>query len=225
MGNTVASRRDRSPAERRAAQHGWSLYARSGARKYVNADERARIIAVLERLEPGRALFVGTLLWTGARISEVLALTPASFQVASGIVALRTLKRRRFAVREVPMPTELMEALDAHFGLGRAQREEGASTSRLWAFCRVTAWRIVASVMAEAGVKGQPACPRGLRHGFGVGTLQAGVPVTLVQRWLGHARLSTTAIYAEVSGPEEQAFAERYWRSMPRRGGRLQRPR
>jgi site-specific recombinase XerD len=50
-----------------------------------------------------------------------------------------------------------------------------------------------------------------MRHGFGVGTLQSGVPITLVQRWLGHARLSTTAIYADVSGAEEMAFAERFW--------------
>lgn len=55
------------------------------------------------------------------------------------------------------------------------------------------------------------ACPRGLRHSFGVGTLQAGVPITLLQRWLVHARLSTTEIYANVIGPEEISFATRFW--------------
>jgi integrase len=122
------------------------------------------------------------------------------------------LKRRRPAVREVPIPPELMRALDACFHLAEAQREEEAAGQRLWLFCRETGWRIVKGVMKRAGVHGHPACPRGLRHGFGVGTLQAGVPITLVQRWLGHARLSTTAIYAEASGPEEQALAERFWR-------------
>ncbi len=33
----------------------------------------------------------------------------------------------------------------------------------------------------------------------------------LIQRWLGHARLSTTAIYADVVGPEEVVFAARVW--------------
>jgi hypothetical protein len=48
---------------------------------------------------------------------------------------------------------------------------------------------------------------RGLRHAFGVGTLQSGVPLNLVQRWLGHARIRTTAIYIGAIGPEEVTFA------------------
>jgi site-specific recombinase XerD len=38
------------------------------------------------------------------------------------------------------------------------------------------------------------------------------VPLTLTQRWLGHARISTTAIYTELCGPEELAFASQFWR-------------
>jgi site-specific recombinase XerD len=66
--------------------------------------------------------------------------------------------------------------------------------------------------MHRSGITGRCACPRGLRHAFGVGTLQRGVPLNLVQRWLGHARMSTTAIYREVVGPEEAAFASLFWR-------------
>jgi integrase len=65
---------------------------------------------------------------------------------------------------------------------------------------------------ASADINGRRASLRGLRHAFGVGSLQAGVPLNLVQPWLGHARMTTTAIYAEASGPEETAFAERLWR-------------
>jgi integrase/recombinase XerD len=35
-----------------------------------------------------------------------------------------------------------------------------------------------------------------------------------VQRWLGHASLRTTAIYADVMGPDERAFAARMWDRM-----------
>jgi site-specific recombinase XerD len=53
--------------------------------------------------------------------------------------------------------------------------------------------------------------PTRLRHGFGVDTLQASVPLNMVQKWMGHARISTTAIYADASGEEETAFAARFW--------------
>ena len=65
--------------------------------------------------------------------------------------------------------------------------------------------------MAAAGISGTPAMPKGLRHGFGVNAFQANVPPHLVQRWLGHASLRTTAIYADVIGPDERAFAARMW--------------
>jgi hypothetical protein len=36
-------------------------------------------------------------------------------------------------------------------------------------------------------------------------------PPNLAQRWLGHARISTTAIYSAASGPEELFFMKRFW--------------
>ena len=66
-------------------------------------------------------------------------------------------------------------------------------------------------MMMKAGIFGAPAMPKGLRHGFGVCAFQANVPPHLVQRWLGHASLKTTAIYADVMGPDERAFAARMW--------------
>jgi integrase len=121
------------------------------------------------------------------------------------------LKRRRHVVREVPIPPELMAALDRHFRIGEALRDSGRAQVRLWPWRRETAWRIIKGVMLASRICGSPACPRGLRHAFAVGALQAGVPLNLVQRWLGHARIDTTAIYASACGPEEQAFAERFW--------------
>jgi len=156
-------------------------------------------------------LFSLLLAWTGGRVSEVLAVRASSFQIERNLVALRTLKRRRPHVREVPISPGLMAAIDRHFHLQELQRNPETANQRLWPWSRVTAWRVVKGAMLEAGIVGRPACPRGLRHGFGVGTLQASVPLNLVQRWMGHARISTTAIYTEVSGDEEAAFAARFW--------------
>jgi integrase len=192
-----------------------SLYAASpfaaAERKYLNHAERRRVLAATDALDIRPALFALTLVWSGARISEVLALTPASFQIERSLVAFVTLKRRRWSVREVPIPPALMEMIAQEFSLTEIQDDPAASRQRLWTMSRTTAWRVVKRLMEVAGVIGRGACARGLRHSFGVGTLQAGVPITLLQRWLGHARLSTTEIYANAIGPEELSFASQFW--------------
>ena len=55
------------------------------------------------------------------------------------------------------------------------------------------------------------ASPKGLRHGFGAAAVTAGTPLNLVQNWLGHAQLSTTAIYADAVGAEEKDIARHMW--------------
>ncbi len=50
--------------------------------------------------------------------------------------------------------------------------------------------------------------PKGLRHGSGVAAVQAGIPLNMVQTWLGHAQLSTTAIYADAVGAEKHWIME-----------------
>jgi integrase/recombinase XerD len=65
--------------------------------------------------------------------------------------------------------------------------------------------------MAAAGLDGPQASPNGLRHGFGVAAVSAGIPLNLVQKWLGHAQLTTTAIYADATNAEEKDIARRMW--------------
>jgi integrase len=187
-----------------------SLYTQTGSRKYLNADERRRVLRAAAALPRDQALFVLTLAWTGARVSEVLALTTSSFQIESGLVAVRTLKRRRHHVREVPISPKLMAALDEHFRLTAIQRDPQCADRRLWPWHRVTAWRIVKRVMRVAGLSGKNACPKGLRHAFGVATLGV-VPPNIRQKWMGHARPETTDLYSAVCGPEELAFAAQFW--------------
>ena len=212
MSRNVAARMSRNPAGRGRDYHPsepTALYTAAGARKYLNADERRRFLATLGELRPEEALFARLMFWTGARVSELLALRLSHFQLDAGLVAIRTLKRRRHSVREVPLPPTLVAELARH---ARDVSLPASADPLLWQLHRVTAWRFVKGVMRQAGIAGPQASPRGLRHGFAIAALQAGVPLTLLQRWMGHSRLSTTAIYLAVSGPEERELAARFWR-------------
>ena len=44
-----------------------------------------------------------------------------------------------------------------------------------------------------------------------IAAVSAGIPLNLVQKWLGHAQLTTTAIYADATGAEEKDIARRMW--------------
>lgn len=188
-----------------------SLYLADGSRKYLNLSERSLLLRRLGSLPRELRLFVLMLMWTGARISEVIALTPESIQVEAEVIAIRTLKRRRRVVREIPLPRVFVQELDACFAIRKRQRDESCAREPIWPFHRVTGWRYIKHAMERAGISGIRASPRGLRHCFGVATLAAGVPLNVVQRLLGHASIKTTTIYTEASGPEERAIVQRFW--------------
>jgi integrase len=129
------------------------------------------------------------------------------------MIVLETLKKRRTGVyRGVPLPGRVLEAIDLVHGVRELQRKRRRGRDvRLWPVSRTTAWRRVAEVLDAAGIEGPQSSPKGLRHGFGVQAVSSGVPLNLVQRWLGHAQLSTTAIYADAVGAEERGLMARMW--------------
>ena len=81
----------------------------------------------------------------------------------------------------------------------------------LWNIDRITAYRWVKQVMNEAGIYGPQACPKGLRHGFGIHAVLSGIQIHMLQKWMGHADIRTTAIYATAVGREEFKLAEQMW--------------
>lgn len=68
--------------------------------------------------------------------------------------------------------------------------------------------------MHKAGIAETLCKPKALRHAFAVEAGQKGIPLNIVQRWLGHARIETTAIYASAIGDEERNLARRAWSSL-----------
>lgn len=187
-----------------------TLYSARGQRKYLSADERRRFLATaMAWPRPELRTLCLVLAHTGYRISEALALTPSAIAIADGFISIRCLKKRRGAVvyREMPIPGDLAEAISSVHALDASDR-----SARLWRLSRSRAWQLVKAVMRAAGIADGPhATPKGLRHGFGLHAIRSGVPLNLVQKWLGHASLATTAIYLQALGSEEREFAARMW--------------
>lgn len=184
------------------------LYDRHTQRLYINAEERHRFVAAAGREVPTIRAFALTLLYTGCRLSEARELTRASFQLPARQVSIRSQKKRQVChMRELPIPSELVDAIEAMpISTSGFLWEQGGGM-----LPRITAYRWIKRLMTAAAIDGPQATAKGLRHGYGVHAIRSGVPVTLLQRWMGHSSLSTTAIYTHVLGAEELEIADWMW--------------
>ena len=198
---------------------GMRLHDPAGQRLYLNAEERAAFLAVVRRQPARDRTLCETLHFTGCRPSELLEITPARVDLSGGTIAIRSLKKRMDAAgrqkvvyRSVPVPPDCLDTLNTAHGLREAQRSRRQAGLPIWPLSRVRVWQIVTRIMIEAGIpEGPQRSPKGLRHGFGINATVHGIPLNMVQKWMGHAQLSTTAIYADAVGKEEQDIAARMW--------------
>ncbi len=182
------------------------LFDATGERKYLTPEQRQSFLRAAENAPSEVHTFCLTLGLTGCRLSEGLALVAPRVDRAAGLLIFESLKKRRRGIfRAVPVPGDFLRTLDAVHNLSTLGNE------RLWKWSRTTAWRRVTEVMEAAAIRGLYASPKGLRHGFGINATTKEVPLNMTQKWMGHARLETTAIYADAVGPEEFKIAERMW--------------
>lgn len=135
------------------------LYNEKAHRLYLNADERRRFEVAARDATDSMAALALTLLYTGCRISEALELSREVIQVDPGVITFRTLKRRSASYREVPVPDELAAQL-----LALATRPPHPESDKIFVhlLCplrRITAYRWIKLLMADAGIHGAHACP------------------------------------------------------------------
>lgn len=187
------------------------LFDSEGNRLYLTESERSQFLAAAGKADRETRTFCTVLHATGCRITEGLQLTPARIDFAARAINFRTLKkRRRIVYRAVPVSGAVLDTLDLVHGLQEAGKRK--SEELLWSWSRSTAWRRVLEVMIAAGIeKGPHRCPKGLRHGYGIHAISRGVPLNMLSKWMGHADIKTTAIYANALGDEQRAIAARMW--------------
>ncbi|MEP2785050.1 MAG: site-specific integrase [Pseudoruegeria sp.] len=196
-----------------------TLYDPQGNRLYLNAEERAAFLAAARQRPARDRTLCETLHFTGCRPSELIEITPARIDLSGGTVTLRTLKKRKdsagnqkTAYRAVPVPPEYLDTLNTAHGIREAQKSIKRMNTPVWPLTRQRVGQIVRTVMKEAGiVEGKHRCPKGLRHGYGINATTNGIQLHMLQKWMGHADMKSTAIYATAIGQEEQEIAARMW--------------
>ena len=189
------------------------LFDREGSRLYINEKERSDFLKAAGYRDPVQCAFAEMLTYTGCRIAEALELTVNRIDLGGNTVTLRSLKKRRGDVfRVVPLPPDYVDSLQRTFSIRKAQKRRNSVEEVLFPWSRRHGWKIITDVMKEAGIPPGPhRTAKGLRHGYGIHAIASGVPVTQVQKWMGHAQLSTTAIYLDFVGEEASDLAAKMW--------------
>ena len=147
------------------------------------------------------------LMWTtGARISEVLALTPASF-IDDGYdygVILKTLKQRpgrpskasiqRSPKRYIPIVDYTMkDRIQSFLYAGKFRKME-----RIFPMTRQTVNRHISTLVERVGGSPFPISNHTFRHSFAIHLLLHGRPLKYVSQLLGHKSIDSTEIYTNV---------------------------
>lgn len=195
------------------------LFDSQGRRLYLTPAEREQFREATHHVSRDKRLFALMLYHTGCRISEALMLKARSIDFTSAAVTVESLKKRQKhadgsrkpVFRQVPLSDGYLSALDNAYDLRQKQRKSNRRDEYLWGWSRQYGYQVIREIMQHAGLEGAFAMPKGLRHAYAIACLDKKIPLNMIGKWMGHASLEVTAIYANALGQEERAIASRLW--------------
>jgi len=160
----------------------------------LSADEIVQFLEAVPGLRNRAALT--TAYGAGLRVREVSRLKLAD--IDSGRKVIRIEQGKGGKDRYVMLSAQLLQILRAYWRLARPARwlfpgrelDHPVSVATLQEACRVAT--------RTAGLS-KPVTVHTLRHSFATHLLEAGTDIRIIQVVLGHARLATTARYAQVA--------------------------
>ena len=190
----------------------------TGERKYLDREERRAFLDATQQQEPRKKYYCQLLYYTGCRLSEALAVSYNNFDFQRYYVTIRTLKQgtrdgqpvERYRDNELP-ESYLHEIQGFYATIRGRRRHQIVATEPLWSISDRMARHYVADVMAAAGITGRKATSRGLRHSMGVMLAMEKVPVSVIQKVLGHSSVKNTMIYLDILDDERRQLISQVW--------------
>jgi len=177
--------------------------------KAISQDDMERLLGEPARKDTPKALrdraLLEVLYATGLRVTELVSLNVEDVNLASETVRVIHPKNNRD--RLVPVHHRTLEPLRNYLERGRVQLLRDPEEHALFLnhrgqrLTRQGLWLIVKHYVREVGIQ-EDVTPHTLRHSFAAHLLNQKADMEYVQELLGHANISTTQVYAQVSGEE-----------------------
>jgi integrase/recombinase XerD len=162
----------------------------------LSRDEERQLIAHAYRVQGTRGLLIKTLFQTGARVSEFVNIKADEVFFEEQMILIAKAKGGKN--RYVPILPQLAQELRTYLG--------HRTTGHLFETVQHTPYspRRIQQIIKETAADAQitkRVYPHLLRHSVATTLLERGMTIEQIQKFLGHAKLETTQIYAE-SSPE-----------------------
>lgn len=148
----------------------------------------------------------------GLRLQEGVTLPVSAIDSARMMVHIRGGKGNKD--RYVPLPQRLLELLRQYWVTHRhpvwlfpVRRRGGIIPQADEPMASRSMQRAFAAALRASGIQ-KPATVHTLRHSWSTHLLEAGVSLRLIQSYLGHSHLSTTALYTHLTAITEAQAAE-----------------
>ncbi|HEX9020241.1 MAG TPA: site-specific tyrosine recombinase XerD [Nitrospirota bacterium] len=149
---------------------------------------------------------------TGLRVSELVGLRLAELNLERGFLIVMGKGSRE---RAVPLGEVAVGAVKRYLDGARALLLKGGNSDCLFisarrrGMTRQMFWERIRRYTRQAGIRGNIS-PHTLRHSFATHLLDNGADLRTVQAMLGHADISTTQIYTQVSRERLKKVHEKY---------------
>lgn len=140
---------------------------------------------------------------TGMRVSELVALNLDSIELRNNRATVRCVgkagKERLIPIHEQAVHALRIYLQEARPELCRTKRERGLFINRRGErLTRQGFWLILKNYAKAANIPSD-VTPHTLRHSFATHMLRGGAPLRSVQELLGHANISTTQVYTQLT--------------------------
>jgi site-specific recombinase XerD len=149
----------------------------------------------------------------GLRISEGVGLRVQDIDSARMQVLIRSSKGNKD--RYVPLPEPILVQLRQYWLTHRhaayvfpKRTRGGVHPKAESSMSRELVWRAFKATLAESGVR-KAATVHTLRHSWATHLLEAGVPLRLIQQWMGHSSPKTTLLYTHVTQQAEASALDK----------------
>jgi len=140
---------------------------------------------------------------TGLRVTELVSLDLDNLSLEPGDARARCLGKGA-KERSVPIHEQAYRSLASYLNDGRAKLVKNKPEPALFVnrrgdrLTRQGFWLILKQYAKDAGIP-VPVTPHSLRHSFATHMLRGGAPLRDVQEMLGHANISTTQVYTQIT--------------------------